>query len=95
MTNLARFPRLCSILFLFAASPVAPAQDRSVDAHDPVIAKEGGTYYLYCTGKVSRLFLNGRLITLELLKTALFIRKKNKGSSWMEELHQFEEPVNL
>jgi len=52
-------------------------------------------HYVHCTGKVGRLFLNGRLITLELIKAALFIRKKNKGSSWMEELYQYEEPVNL
>ena len=51
-------------------------------------------HYLHCTGKVGRLFLNGRLITLELIKTALFIRKKNNESSWMEELCQFEEPVH-
>lgn len=52
-------------------------------------------HYLYCTGKVSRQFLNGRLVTLELIKAALFIRKKNNESSWMEELYHFEEPANL
>jgi hypothetical protein len=52
-------------------------------------------HYLHCTGKVCRLFLNGRLFTVELIKTALFIRKKNNESSWMEELYQFEEPVNV
>lgn len=29
----------------------AGAQDRDVGAHDPVIAKQGGTYYLFCTGR--------------------------------------------
>ncbi len=29
---------------------VSTAQDRSVEAHDPVIAKEGDTYYLFYTG---------------------------------------------
>jgi len=51
-------------------------------------------HYLHCTGKVCRLFLNGRLVTLELIKSALFIRKRNKETSWLEELYQFEEPVN-
>jgi len=50
-------------------------------------------HYFHCTGKVCRLFLNGRLVTLELSKVALFIRKKNKETSWMEELNQFEESV--
>lgn len=63
MTNLSRFPRLCSILFLFAASPVVPAQDRSVDAHDPVIAKEGDTYYFYSTGKGVRVRSSQDLVT--------------------------------
>jgi len=52
-------------------------------------------HYLHCTGKVCRLFLNGRLVTLDLVKMALFIRKKNKESSWLEEIYQFEEPVTL
>ena len=51
-------------------------------------------HYLHCTGKVCRSFLNGRLVTLELIKTTLFIRKKNNETSWLEELYQFEEPVN-
>jgi hypothetical protein len=50
-------------------------------------------HYLHCTGKLCRSFLNGRLVTLELIKTSLFIRKKNKDTSWMEELYQFVEPV--
>ena len=51
-------------------------------------------HYLHCTGKVCRLLLNGRLVTLELIKSALFVRKRNNESSWLEELYQFEEPVN-
>jgi len=50
-------------------------------------------HYLHCTGKLGRLFLNGRLVTLELIKTALFVRKRNNETSWFEELYQFEEPV--
>ncbi len=41
-------PTLALIPALFL--PLAHAQDRSVEAHDPVIAKDGDTYYLYHTG---------------------------------------------
>ena len=51
------------------------------------------SHYLHCTGKVCRIFLNGRLVTIDLIKTVLFIRKKNKQSSWLEEQYQIEEAV--
>ena len=36
---------------LAALPATASAQDRTVEAHDPVLAKEGDTYYLFYTGK--------------------------------------------
>jgi arabinan endo-1,5-alpha-L-arabinosidase len=43
--------RLCAALAVFLLAAPAPAQDRTVEAHDPVLAREGDTYYLYHTGR--------------------------------------------
>jgi hypothetical protein len=48
-------------------------------------------HYLHCTGKVCRLFLNGRVFTMELIKAALFIRKINNDTSWFEEIYNYDE----
>lgn len=39
----------CIALFVFLISIVSCAQEKPV-THDPVIAKQGDTYYLFCTG---------------------------------------------
>ena len=46
----APFRRLCLGLLLALPLP-GFAQDRTVEAHDPVLTRESGTYYLYHTGK--------------------------------------------
>jgi arabinan endo-1,5-alpha-L-arabinosidase len=44
--------RSFAAVFLFVLDcPPAEAQDRSVEAHDPVIAKAGDAYYLFFTGR--------------------------------------------
>ena len=54
---------LCSLatvfLLLFGCLPVG-AQNRDVEAHDPVIGKEGDTYYLFCTGRGIRVEVSQR-----------------------------------
>jgi len=42
---------MVSVLFLLLACLPMCAQDRDVEAHDPVIGKDGDTYYLFFTGK--------------------------------------------
>lgn len=45
------FRSVLSVVLTFFAGLTALAQDRDVEAHDPVIAKDGDTYYLFYTGK--------------------------------------------
>ncbi len=45
------FRRLRPGIFLLVLPHLGLTQDRSVEAHDPVMAREGDTYYLYYTGK--------------------------------------------
>ncbi len=48
---MASFRIMVGVLAALVAGLPARAQDRSVEAHDPVIAKEGDTYYLFFTGR--------------------------------------------
>ena len=46
-------------------------------------------HYLHCQGEVSSSFLNGRLIAMELVQAALFIRKRKKDSYWLQQLYKY------
>lgn len=47
-------------------------------------------HYLHCKGNVCRSFLNGRLFTMELIKASLFIRKKDKETTWLQQLYKYD-----
>ncbi|QDU57744.1 family 43 glycosylhydrolase [Aeoliella mucimassa] len=47
----------------YAFGGAALAQDRGVGAHDPVIAKQGDSYYMFCTGRGIRVKISHDLVS--------------------------------
>jgi hypothetical protein len=64
---------------------ILPAEKRNV-----TLIINNNHHYLHCHGEVSESFLNGRLVSMELVQAALFIRKKRKDISWLEQLYKYE-----
>ena len=59
------------------------------DSRNVTLILNNNEHYLHCQGEVSSSFLNGRLISMELVQAALFIRKKKKDSSWLQQLYKY------
>jgi len=59
------------------------------DSRNVTLIINNNEHYLHCHGEVSSSFLNGRLLCMELVQAALFIKKQRKNRSWLQQLYSF------
>ncbi len=89
---------LLTVSTLLAASSLLTAQARQVDVHDPAMAKEGDTYYLYSSGPGITFYTSKDMKTWELAGRvfpgnpawALGVNKKFNGHIWAPDISRHD-----